>query len=405
MQLATQDFIRAAGIAAKVTKRRNTIPVLSTMHCKADGDRMIMSATDLDAQIDVTAKMPRKNGVEAFCLDKFDSIARAVKIAGNDEIGLQRDESKIKVMSGKFAMSTTPLQAEDFPHIGQLYEQHDFAATVGKDFFRQLRRVQGAISTEEVRYYLNGVYFHHVKDWGYTFVATDGHRLNMCAVELPDAQGSTENKVTWMGKEQVATGIIIPRKTVALLLDLADRMGDKPARFIVGCKMTRNSEGTLAPDPNRTPYIQCDFEIGGMPVRLTSKTIDGAFPQYQRVIPREEGKLATFKAAELRRAIEAVTVGSTEKSRAVRLSFGDDSCSVKCNWVAISEGSAETVVQYQGGVRGMEVGYNGRYLIDMLDALGPVEEVTFAMQDALSPTIVVSPNCTTFKGVLMPMRV
>lgn len=243
------------------------------------------------------------------------------------------------------------------------------------------------MSSEETRYYLNGVYIHHVDGWTYRFVATDGHRCYYANVELPLASAEFPPK-----------GIIIPRHAVALLAKLRSRKSEEPIRFTVYAPSASNSfDGwTDVGAP------QISFDMGD--VRLATKTIDGTFPQYQRIIPAEETLNHKFEASvsDLRRVIRSLAYGTTERCPGLRLQLGNGTLTISAKFRLNSfDGSFAIPAETTGP---FEIGLNGHYLLGVLDTLKS-ERVLFRMSDPSAPVTAVDPVSAEMGVILMPMRV
>lgn len=395
---------RAIEIATNVVEKRNTIPILSNVRLLGDGKNLIVTGTDLDIEISVkiAAAADAHFGVTlpAHTLKDLLKKATASDVVGftvpETETFLQKvsdwrdgrhvtEEVESKRYTGpatvdfervKYRLEALP--ETDFPSLQAKDFSHSFTVP-GAALVNSFAGVAAAISTEETRYYLNGVYFHHVEpraidryhgDRGaLRMVATDGHRLmrqDMAAVEGCD------------GLE----GVIIPRKTVALLQKL---LKGKACPENVGVQVSRTK-------------IRFTFDD----VTVTSKTIDGTFPDYQRVIPTDNDKPATFNSAALAEGIRAVSLISSERGRAVKLAFSEGNCQLAVN--NPDQGSAVADLALDYGSDPLEIGFNVRYMQELI-ATADSEEITFIMADSGSPTVIKAAGRDGWLGVLMPMRV
>jgi DNA polymerase-3 subunit beta len=355
LAIGKADFARALASVAKAIEARNTIPVLSCVLLIAEDGRLRIRGTDLD--VEVTDSAPAdiaKTG--SLCVDAKLLASIVGKAAG--DISLTEKDGKVVVRSGKSRFTLNWLPDEDYPTM----PDSTYAATFEADLAALFAPCVHAISTEETRYYLNGVFMHIQEDGDYLLraVSTDGHRL-------------TRHDVEYTG-EDAFPGVIVPRKTVGLLPKGVLRVSVSDSRI-------RIEQGDLV---------------------IVSKLIDGTFPDYQRVIPRNNDKLISFDADSMKGAVGRVSVISTERGRAVRLSFASGGATLSVNNPYSGEATDEIAVDYSG--EPIDIGLNSQYLADMISQF-PVGDVRLALADPGSPTIFTSDKAERLLGVLMPMRV
>lgn len=351
MQLKTSrtELARVVGAVGKVIEARNTIPILSNILLDAEGDRLRITGTDLDIQATASADAeitaPGKVTVSAKLLGEI------VRKAGADDISLDLKDGRLTVKSGRSRFVLETLPASDYPDLSVGSYKADFVIDLGALF----APVSFAISTEETRFYLNGIFLHVVDGVGVA-VATDGHRLaRNRGPELP-----------------VFAGIIVPRKTVSLL-----------------------PKGTAKVSVSETKIC-----IETTDLLIVSKLIDGTFPDYERVIPRENDKVITVNRDEMMKAAERVVTVSSEKGRAVKLSIAPGSIALAARSDA---GSAEDEVAADYSGEPFDVGFNSQYVRDLFNVL-PSGKVTMKLADAGSPAVVTG-GLEGWDGVLMPVRV
>lgn len=393
MQVATRDFVRALDCVSMAIERRNTVPILG--HVRVNGaDDLQISGTNLDMRIDATIK-GKSRSHESFMLPDPKAIRRAISVAGGNALSIDvKDQSLLKIGSGDLNLNTVSLPVDDWPDDVRQAEQQ-FQATLGEAAVKAMRRVAGAVSHEETRYYLNGIYLHKSSGaWGYRAVATDGHRLYLAELEIPDAKGNLD-------------GVIFRHDALSAFFALADKAKGAPIRLSVGRRLVRNTGGDLAPGKDGVQIIRADMMLDDMPVSIASKAIDGSFPDYQRVIPANTPTLATFKIADLRRAMLALSAGCG-KTPATSVEFKDGIARLSCRWMDLGDGRAEMSAPYEGKVSNFTVGFNGRYILGVLDVFAGCERITFAFGNppcATDPVNVASPDSDTLRAVLMPMRV
>ena len=256
--------------------------------------------------------------------------------------------------SGRSRFTLNWLPAEDYP---DLNGAHQYAASFEADIATLFAPCVHAISSEEVRYYLGGVYF-AASDGTAVAAATDGHRLvkNTTSLEIDFA------------------GIIVPRKTVGLLPKGAVQIDVSDSKI-------RLTQGSLV---------------------IVSKLIDGTFPDYERVIPRSNDKVIEFSSEDMKAAVGRVSVISTERGRAVKLAFAPGGATLSVSHPDTGTATDEIAVEYSG--EPIEVGLNSQYLADMV-AQFPVGPITLTLADAGSPTIFKSGKAEGLLGVVMPTRV
>jgi DNA polymerase III subunit beta len=273
------------------------------------------------------------------------------------------------VSAGRVNFRLQCLGEADFPDITAGTFSHSFRMPAA-DLLRLIERTQFAISTEETRYYLNGIYLHAVESEGeprLRAVATDGHRLARAEIPAPDGSAGMP-------------GIIVPRKTVGELQ-----------------KLLGESEGEIAVELSET---KIRFTLGE--VVLTSKLIDGTFPDYQRVIPQNNEKTLTLDRESFSAAVDRVSTISSERGRAVKLALSDGQLTLTVNSPDAGTATEELPVGYEAG--DLEIGFNARYLLDIAGQLGG-EETVFMLADPGSPTLIRDRGDEGTLYVLMPMRV
>ena len=366
--LERSAFLKALNHVQSVVERRNTIPILSNVLVQAAGGGVKLTATDLDIEIveSVPAEVTRDGAVTISAHLLYDIVR---KLPDGAQLALEQgpDSSRVNVIAGRSRFALQALPPEDFPDLSSGAFSTNFALPAAELKYL-IEKTRFAISMEETRYYLNGIYLHQAnQSEALRAVATDGHRLAQAQVDLPKGAAGMP-------------GVIVPRKTVLELLKLMESMeGD--------------IEVGLSPSKIR-------FAGGGLV--LTSKLIDGTFPDYERVIPRNNSKHMVADTREFASAVDRVSTISFEKSRAVKLSLSKDKLSLAVN--NPDSGSAEEEIQVTYSDEPIEIGFNSRYL---LDVAGQIEADTmrFDFQDAGSPTLVKDEGDARALYVLMPMRV
>lgn len=349
LTISRNDLARVIGNVARVVEARNTIPILSNLMLTAAGGGLAVMGTDLDIVATAAAEADvATNG--SVCVDAK-LLSDIAKKAGADTITMTLNDGRLIVKSGRSRFALATLPAEDFPDLGT----HDFDAEFDIDLAALFAPVSFAISTEATRYYLNGVFLHNIGGKAVA-VATDGHRLaRQIGPEVP-----------------AFPAVIVPAKLVALMPKGAVRVSISSAKIRI-----------VADD-----------------ITMTSKLIDGTFPDYERVIPAKNEHKVIVDRDEFLKAADRVVTVSSQKSRAVKLSIADGAVAFSAH-SEVGDATDEIAAAYDG--EALEVGYNSQYLKDMLGVL-PTGEVVLAIADAGSPALVTG-GLADWTGVVMPMRV
>ncbi len=361
-------LLKCLGHVQSVVERRNTIPILSNVliEAMADGTLRLM-ATDLDLQInesvEAMVETPGATTVPAHTL--FD-IAR--KLPEGSQVSLEAAEGKMQIIAARSRFNLQTLPRDDFPVIaeGDLPTKFELPAATLRQIIDKTRF---AISTEETRYYLNGIFFHVADEGGPVLkaAATDGHRLARVTFPRPDGADGMPD-------------IIVPRKCVAELRKLLDEV-DGSVDVSLSASKIRFGMGSAV---------------------LTSKLIDGTFPDYSRVIPQGNDKLLKIDPSALMEGVDRVATIASEKTRAVKVSVERDK--VTLSVTSPENGTAAEEVSGDYSSDPMEIGFNARYLLDILGQIeGDTVEVHLA--DAAAPTLIRENDKSPALYVLMPMRV
>ncbi|KPQ06942.1 MAG: DNA polymerase III beta subunit DnaN [Rhodobacteraceae bacterium HLUCCA12] len=363
-------LLKAVSQAQSVVERRNTIPILANVLIEAEGDTVSFRATDLD--IEVVDRVPaqvERAGATTVSAVMLHEIVR--KLPDGALVSLTDDPrtGRLAVEAGRSNFSLATLPREDFPVMASSEYSSNFAARAG-DLKRLFEKSKFAISTEETRYYLNGVYMHVAEGEDGRMlrcVATDGHRLARVDASLPE------------GAEDMP-GVIVPRKTVGELRKLLD---DDDMQIAISVSETKVRFAT--------PEIS-----------LTSKVIDGTFPDYTRVIPVGNTKRLEVDANDFAKAVDRVATVSSERSRAVKLMLEEDKLTLSVNSPDSGNATEELVVAY--GDERLEIGFNAKYLLEISSQIDR-ENAVFLFNSAGDPALVREGNDTSAVYVVMPMRV
>jgi DNA polymerase-3 subunit beta len=365
-------LLKALAHIQSVAEKRNTIPILANALIAVRDGRLSFTATDMEIAVveEVPAATKRDGATTAPALTLYE-IVRKLPDGAEVELDFAGGDAQLALRAGRYATSLVTLPTDDFPSMtaGQLPHRFHLSALALRGL---IDRTRFAISTEETRYYLNGIFLHAADGADgrvLRAVATDGHRLARVEEPLPEGAGSMP-------------GVIVPRKTVAELRKLLDEAsGD------VECALSDT---------------RIQFTVGN--VQLTSKLIDGTFPEYERVIPRDNEKILRVGKKDFAEAVGRVAAISSERSRPVKMSLNRD-------LLVLSAASPEqgTATEELDGDRvkydstPLEIGFQARYLNDITDQIGG--EVEFLFSDGAAPTVVRDAGDSSALYVLMPMRV
>ena len=365
-------LIKALAHIQSVAEKRNTIPILANVLIEVADGKVSLTATDMEiAVVEAMPAATSRDGKTTAPAATLYEIVRKLPEGAEVELDFAGGDGHLALRAGRYATSLVTLPTDDFPSMtaGQLPHKFHLTAMALRGL---IDRTRFAISTEETRYYLNGIYLHAAESTDgpvLRAVATDGHRLARVEEPLPEGASSMP-------------GVIVPRKTVAELRKLLEEAsGD------VACALSDT---------------RIQFTVGN--VTLTSKLIDGTFPEYERVIPRDNEKILRVGKKDFAEAVARVAAISSERSRPVKMSLARD-------LLVLSAASPEqgTASEELDGDRityefsPLEIGFQARYLNDITDQIG--DTVEFLFSDGSAPTVVRESGDPSALYVLMPMRV
>jgi len=365
------DLLRALNHVHSVVEKRNTIPILANVMLRAEKDSLALTTTDMDLEIveSVSAKSSATGATTVPAHTLYD-IVRKLPDGSAVEISSGSGDTTLQVKSGKSTFRLGCLSMEDFPKMGSS-EKFSYSFSVpAADLRTLIDRTRFAISNEETRYYLNGIYLHAAENDGVAVlraVATDGHRL--ARFEMPLPEGARD-----------MPGVIIPRKAINEIRKLIDEAGDT-----IEIGLSDNK-------------LKFSFDH----ITLTTKLIDGTFPDYDRVIPKNNDKVLQVNPAIFASAVDRVSTISSEKSRAVKLTLGGKTMTLSASSADSGSASEEIEISFNSGP--MEIGFNSAYLMDVAKQIEG-EGCRMSLSDPASPTIIQDVSDTSSLYVLMPMRV
>ncbi|CAM5519960.1 Beta sliding clamp OS=Afipia felis OX=1035 GN=dnaN PE=3 SV=1 [Afipia felis] len=364
------QLLKSLGHVHRVVERRNTIPILGNVLIRADNARLSLKATDLDLEVTETLAAEVATGGSATVpAHMFYDIVR--KLPDGSQIVLESDGERavLAIRAGRSRFTLQTLPESDFPDLAAGEMTHAFTLTAA-DVKRLIDRTQFAISTEETRYYLNGIYLHAAgaaAEQTLRAVATDGHRLAQFDLPLPKSAAGMP-------------GVIVPRKTVGEVQRLIE---DNDAEISVEL-----SQGKIR------------FTLAN--VVLTSKLIDGTFPDYGRVIPQNNEKELVVDKRDFEAAVDRVSTISSERGRAVKLALSAGKLVLSV--VNPDSGSATEELEVEYASDPLDIGFNSRYLLDIAAQIQG-EAAVLRLADPGSPTLIQDKDNRDALYVLMPMRV
>jgi DNA polymerase-3 subunit beta len=345
-----------------VVERRQTMPILSHILLRVIDGKLAITASDLEVELVAeTAVDTKAVGEITVPGRKFYDICRALPEGCKIDVSTTGDRLTLAAGRSRFTLST--LNSSDFPTVDSMAGQHSLE--IDQAVLRSLiEKTQFSMAQQDVRYYLNGLLL-ETEGKRLRAVATDGHRLALADATLAAKAGKDGQ-------------VIMPRKGVLELNRLLD--GEGKLTIAIG-----------------TNHIRVDLEG----VRLTSKLIDGRFPDYERVIPSKAANIIKADRELLRQALQRTGILSNEKYRGVRLELEAGKATLSANNPDQEEATESLELEYQG--QGMEIGFNVNYLLEALNAVGG-EQVELHITDANSSCLIVAPGSESVKYVVMPMR-
>ncbi len=364
--VARETLLRPLAILAGVVARRHTLPIMSHLKIEATHEGLVLTGSDLE--VELTWKLGLEQLAQAGSITvpakKLADICKSLSEGALLDFEVTEQRAIVKSGRSRFVLLTLP--ASEFPNIqvSQLVHQVNLPQ---KDLLYLINRNEFAMARQDVRYYLNGMYFelHQSK---LRAVATDGHRLSLTDASLNDQR---EDKVS----------MIVPAKAVHELAKLLDSV-EEPVAFIFG---------------------EQHFQVNTANTTFVSKQIEGRYPDYERVIPQAGDKLLLCDRIELRKMLSRISILANEKFQGVRLNLSHNNLSVTANNPEQEQAEESMEINYQG--EPLEIGFNVSYLIDVLDHIGEeVEQVQLVLSDPASSALIQAAGGGTALYVVMPMR-
>lgn len=364
-------LLKALGHVQSVVERRGTIAVISHIKLDAKADSLALTGTDMDiALMEKVVANVSTPGATTVPAHTFYDIVRKLPEGSQVEITVRGgDSGRVNIRAGASKFSLSCLPVEDFPVMAEGDLPYNFTLS-STECQAIVEKPSFAISTEETRYYLNGIYLHAAgegADKTLRAVATDGHRLARVEVSLPAGAAGMP-------------GVIVPRKTIYELRKLLEEgkkdvhvaLSDTKIRFVCGDAV------------------------------LVSKLIDGNFPDYERVIPSGNDKIMEVECKRFTQAVDRVSIISSEKSRAIKFQLESGKLTLSAS--SAEHGTATEELEVTYSATPIEIGFNSRYMLDMMAQMEG-ETVQFNFADAAAPALVRDQDDVSSLYVIMPMRV
>ena len=373
LKTTQNQLLAALQSVSGIVERRHTLPVLANVLIRKSGGTLQLTTSDLEIQIRATAELGGDSGNYATTVGARKLIDILRTMPADQTVTLDAQQSKLILKGGKSRFTLQTLPAEDFPLVQEAPSFGPAFQVPQRTLKSLLDQVAFAMAVHDIRYYLNGILF-VAEGQQLSLVATDGHRLAFSSATL-DVE---------VPKQEV----ILPRKTV---IELQRLLSDASV-----------PEGQAAPMIEmQFAANQAKFSFGAM--EFVTKLVEGKFPDYNRVIPKHHKNSVTLGRAPLLASLQRTAILTSEKFKGVRLNFEPGLLRVASNNAEQEEAVDELDIDYDGDA--IEIGFNVTYLIDALSNMSQQEMVKVELQDANSSALVTLPDNSSFKYVVMPMRI
>ena len=372
-KINSTDLLKALSHIHGIVEVRHTLPILSNIILEAKDDKLILSSTNLDIYCSdkIKAEVLKSGEVSVSAVTFFEIIKRLP--SGSEVLMIMEEgENEIRLTCGRSKFNLSTLKTDDFPIISDSDLSTNFVLSAD-ELIRIIDKTKFAVSNEETRYYLNGIFLHKAERNSIQFlraVATDGHRLAQYDIPLPQ------------GAEDI-TGIIIPKKTIYELRKVLD---------------DANGDVSVSLNENKIKFSFNDLKV-------VSKVIDGTFPDYTRVIPQKNDKNFKTNNSDLKNAIDRVSaVAANEESKSKAIKFCIENNSLSLSVESQSKGSANEMIDVNYSGDKVDIGFNSKYIIDICNEVDG-DEISISLFDSISPAIILDKTDENLFFVLMPMRI
>ncbi len=372
-RINSTDLLKALSHIHGIVEVRHTLPILSNIILEAKDDKLILSSTNLDIYCSdkIKAEVLQSGEVSVSAVTFFEIIKRLPP--GSEVLMVMEEgENEIRLTCGRSKFNLSTLKTDDFPIISDSDLSTNFVLSAD-ELIRIIDKTKFAVSNEETRYYLNGIFLHKAERNSIQFlraVATDGHRLAQYDIPLPQ------------GAEDI-TGIIIPKKTIYELRKVLD---------------DANGDVSVSLNENKIKFSFNDLKV-------VSKVIDGTFPDYTKVIPQKNDKNFKTNNSDLKNAIDRVSaVAANEESKSKAIKFCIENNSLSLSVESQSKGSANEMIDVNYSGDKVDIGFNSKYIIDICNEVDG-DEISISLSDSISPAIILDKTDENLFFVLMPMRI
>ena len=372
-KINSTDLLKALSHIHGIVEVRHTLPILSNIILEAKDDKLILSSTNLDIYCSdkIKAEVLQSGEVSVSAVTFFEIIKRLP--SGSEVLMIMEEgENEIRLTCGRSKFNLSTLKTDDFPIISDSDLSTNFVLSAD-ELIRIIDKTKFAVSNEETRYYLNGIFLHKAERNSIQFlraVATDGHRLAQYDIPLPQ------------GAEDI-TGIIIPKKTIYELRKVLD---------------DANGDVSVSLNENKIKFSFNDLKV-------VSKVIDGTFPDYTKVIPQKNDKNFKTDNSDLKNAIDRVSaVAANEESKSKAIKFCIENNSLSLSVESQSKGSANEMIDVNYSGDKVDIGFNSKYIIDICNEVDG-DEISISLSDSISPAIILDKTDENLFFVLMPMRI
>ncbi|MCU6434198.1 DNA polymerase III subunit beta [Undibacterium sp. Jales W-56] len=358
-------ILRPLQIVSGIVERRHTLPILANILIRKDGEKVSFLSTDIEVQITTHAEIGSGGDVTATTVAarKLLDILRA--LPDDNDVVLKLDNKKMTVQAGKSRFSLQTLAAEEFPTVAQAEHFNASVSLPQKTLKHLFNMVHFSMAQQDIRYYLNGLLL-VVDGKNVIAVATDGHRLAFCQVEVEQEFARQE--------------VIIPRKTIIELQRLLEDKDD-----LVQLDIANNQ-----------------VKLSFADIELISKLVEGKFPDFNRVIPKGYKNNFTLGREQLLRSLQRAAIMTSDKFKGVRCVVTPGVMQIMSTNADQEEAVEEIEIDYGGD--SVDIGFNVTYLLDVLNNL-KVDQINIALGDSNSSALITIPDNTDFKYVVMPMRI
>ena len=372
-KINSTDLLKALSHIHGIVEVRHTLPILSNIILEAKDDKLILSSTNLDIYCSdkIRAEVLKSGEVSVSAVTFFEIIKRLP--SGSEVLMIMEEgENEIRLTCGRSKFNLSTLKTDDFPIISDSDLSTNFVLSAD-ELIRIIDKTKFAVSNEETRYYLNGIFLHKAERNSIQFlraVATDGHRLAQYDIPLPQ------------GAEDI-TGIIIPKKTIYELRKVLD---------------DANGDVSVSLNENKIKFSFNDLKV-------VSKVIDGTFPDYTKVIPQKNDKNFKTNNSDLKNAIDRVSaVAANEESKSKAIKFCIENNSLSLSVESQTKGSANEMIDVNYSGDKVDIGFNSKYITDICNEVDG-DEISISLSDSISPAIILDKTDENLFFVLMPMRI